>query len=228
MDGRPLIVAEAPTNGTELDFDRDPSNVGENGTAQVRMDGPTNGHVSVHSNGHARTFLNGHVNGYANGHANGHANGDSNGHSNSHSNGFVNGYTNGHSNGHTNGVARADRAIGEVSSLLVSPLVTTGFAAPGTSVLGSATSVGPFAPSIPDNLYARIGKRLLDLGGAGIALVLLAPVIAAAALLVRMTSRGPVLYKSTRLGRNGRPFTFYKLRSMYRGAERRTPARSCT
>ena len=39
--------------------------------------------------------------------------------------------------------------------------------------------------------------------------------LAVFALLIKLDSRGPVFYKSTRLGKDGEPFTFYKLRSMY-------------
>src|SRR5437870_993850 len=48
-----------------------------------------------------------------------------------------------------------------------------------------------------------------------VALVLLivtAPVVLLAALAVRLTSRGPAFYRQTRLGRDGRPYTLYKLR----------------
>jgi lipopolysaccharide/colanic/teichoic acid biosynthesis glycosyltransferase len=94
------------------------------------------------------------------------------------------------------------------------------------ALLASSTAAGfpaaiPFPAATPrsQGTYGRIGKRALDLLGASVALVLLSPVILFAALLVRITSRGPALYKSTRLGRSGRPFTFYKLRSMYINAE---------
>jgi lipopolysaccharide/colanic/teichoic acid biosynthesis glycosyltransferase len=51
-------------------------------------------------------------------------------------------------------------------------------------------------------------------------LVLGAPVILLAALLVRLTSRGPGFYVQTRLGRHGRPYQMYKLRTMYHECER--------
>ena len=61
----------------------------------------------------------------------------------------------------------------------------------------------------------EIGKRLFDLGGAICLLSLLAPVWAVIALLVRIDSKGPVLFRQTRVGRNGNPFTLYKFRSMH-------------
>src|SRR3954467_6964601 len=62
-------------------------------------------------------------------------------------------------------------------------------------------------------------KRVLDVGAALVLLVLTAPVIFIACLLVRLTSRGPMLYSQTRVGRNGRPFTIWKIRSMYHNCE---------
>lgn len=68
--------------------------------------------------------------------------------------------------------------------------------------------------------YLAHGKRLLDLVAGGLALLLSAPVLLLAALAIKLESRGPVFYRSTRIGRGGRPFTFYKLRSMVKGADR--------
>jgi lipopolysaccharide/colanic/teichoic acid biosynthesis glycosyltransferase len=55
-------------------------------------------------------------------------------------------------------------------------------------------------------------------------LLLASPVIAVAALIVRLTSRGPAFYKQTRLGRHGKPFTIYKLRTMRHNCESLTGA----
>jgi exopolysaccharide biosynthesis polyprenyl glycosylphosphotransferase len=63
--------------------------------------------------------------------------------------------------------------------------------------------------------FARVVKRLIDLIGSAGALLLLSPVFLLVALLVRLSSQGPILYKQERLGRFGRPFTFLKFRSMY-------------
>jgi lipopolysaccharide/colanic/teichoic acid biosynthesis glycosyltransferase len=72
----------------------------------------------------------------------------------------------------------------------------------------------------PRGYYLRHGKRLLDVLGAGLALILHAPLLLLAALAIKLESRGPVFYRSTRIGKNGRPFTFLKLRSMVDGADR--------
>lgn len=59
-----------------------------------------------------------------------------------------------------------------------------------------------------------MSKRLLDLLLAGCAVVLLAPVIVLVALLVKLTSPGPVLYWSDRVGRGNKTFRMPKFRSM--------------
>jgi lipopolysaccharide/colanic/teichoic acid biosynthesis glycosyltransferase len=58
--------------------------------------------------------------------------------------------------------------------------------------------------------------------------ILAAPVAAAAALLVKLTSRGPALYTQTRVGLNGRVFRIYKLRTMRHNCEAATGARWAT
>jgi len=68
----------------------------------------------------------------------------------------------------------------------------------------------------------------LDFVGAVIMLVVASPVILVAALSIRLTSRGPAFYCQTRLGRNGRPYTIYKLRSMRHDCEKESGARWST
>jgi lipopolysaccharide/colanic/teichoic acid biosynthesis glycosyltransferase len=58
-------------------------------------------------------------------------------------------------------------------------------------------------------------KRLLDIALSGVGLALAAPVLALAALGIRLSSPGPVLYRARRVGRAGAPFTMYKLRTMH-------------
>lgn len=58
------------------------------------------------------------------------------------------------------------------------------------------------------------GKRAFDLLVASSALVLLAPVLAVTAVLVRLSSRGPILFRQERIGMRGEPFTMLKFRTM--------------
>lgn len=62
-------------------------------------------------------------------------------------------------------------------------------------------------------------KRFVDLAGAVVGLVLGAPLVALIAVLVRATSRGPVLFKQVRVGLGGDPFTLLKFRTMVEDAE---------
>ena len=64
-------------------------------------------------------------------------------------------------------------------------------------------------------------KDILDWLGAFILGLLSVPFIAIAAILIKLTSKGPVIYKQRRCGLHGREFTFYKLRSMQEGAEKK-------
>jgi lipopolysaccharide/colanic/teichoic acid biosynthesis glycosyltransferase len=67
-------------------------------------------------------------------------------------------------------------------------------------------------------------KASFEFVAALLLLILTAPLILIAMVLVRMTSRGPVIYTQTRLGRNGTPFTIYKLRTMTHNCESLTGA----
>jgi lipopolysaccharide/colanic/teichoic acid biosynthesis glycosyltransferase len=62
-------------------------------------------------------------------------------------------------------------------------------------------------------------NRPLDLALAGVLLVVTAPVMALAALAIKLESRGPVFYRQRRVGKDGRPFELLKLRTMVPGAE---------
>jgi lipopolysaccharide/colanic/teichoic acid biosynthesis glycosyltransferase len=66
-----------------------------------------------------------------------------------------------------------------------------------------------------DRRMARIGKRIVDIIGSLIGLVLLAPIFAIIAVCVKLTSEGPVIFKQRRLGQFGKSFEFVKFRSMY-------------
>jgi len=63
-------------------------------------------------------------------------------------------------------------------------------------------------------------RRVLDVVGAGAGLVLAGPLLAAAAIAVKLEDGGPVLYRQQRIGQNGEEFDLLKLRTMVVGAER--------
>ena len=62
-------------------------------------------------------------------------------------------------------------------------------------------------------------NRALDVAGASLGLVLASPFLAASALAIKLTDRGPVLYRQERVGKDGEPFELLKLRTMVVGAE---------
>lgn len=66
-------------------------------------------------------------------------------------------------------------------------------------------------------------KRLLDLGGASLAILITSPLLIALALAVRIDSHGPIIFKQPRIGRQGKTFTMYKFRSMRADAENDLP-----
>jgi lipopolysaccharide/colanic/teichoic acid biosynthesis glycosyltransferase len=69
-----------------------------------------------------------------------------------------------------------------------------------------------------------VGKRLFDLVGASLALLLLAPLLLAIAAWIRLDSPGPALFRQERVGRGGRPFRIHKFRTMVADAPQRGPA----
>jgi Undecaprenyl-phosphate glucose phosphotransferase len=74
----------------------------------------------------------------------------------------------------------------------------------------------------PHFAWHRLAKRTIDLAAGAAALVALSPVMMLVALLVKLTSRGPVFYRQPRTGLNGRTFQMLKFRSMRTDAERHT------
>jgi lipopolysaccharide/colanic/teichoic acid biosynthesis glycosyltransferase len=92
------------------------------------------------------------------------------------------------------------------------------FTSVAESAAAAPSTARPFQPFVHwDVERVRSGypaKRCLDIVGSLIAIVLLAPLMLLVAAGIALTSRGPVIYKQTRLGRGGVPFTFYKFRSM--------------
>ena len=88
---------------------------------------------------------------------------------------------------------------------------------------GSDLGVGPadltFYPTLPlqsqNHKTERVVKRIIDIAGSILLLFLLAPVLAVVALAIKLDSKGPVVFRQTRVGQQGRLFTVLKFRSMY-------------
>src|SRR5438552_13853728 len=73
--------------------------------------------------------------------------------------------------------------------------------------------------STPEASWQSIAKQGLDVVGASVLLTLFSPLMLGAALLIKLTSRGPVLCRQQRAGLNGKPFVMMKFRSMTTDAE---------
>ncbi len=85
-------------------------------------------------------------------------------------------------------------------------------------VPGQALPLFELKPPVFEGVDFAI-KRTFDLVGASLLLVVLSPLIAAIALAIKTSSRGPVLYRSLRPGIGGRTFECFKFRTMVEGAE---------
>lgn len=75
--------------------------------------------------------------------------------------------------------------------------------------------------STPEASWQAVSKHILDLLGAFALLLLFSPLLVIAAVLIKSTSPGPILFRQQRCGLNGRPFTMLKFRSMVSDAEQR-------
>ena len=69
--------------------------------------------------------------------------------------------------------------------------------------------------------FRRVIKRLIDVAGSATALLFFSPMFLLVALLVKLSSEGPILYKQERLGQFGKSFTFLKFRTMYANNDRK-------
>jgi len=86
----------------------------------------------------------------------------------------------------------------------------------------TAKALQPPTGELPGFTWYALFKMAMDTVLALVLLVLTAPVILLAALLVKLTSRGPAFYLQTRLGRRGRSYTIYKIRTMLHNCEHAT------
>lgn len=70
-------------------------------------------------------------------------------------------------------------------------------------------------------VYKNFFKRAFDLFISLFAIIILSPLLLIVSIAIKIDSRGPVIFKQTRLGRYGKPFTIYKFRSMCIDAEKK-------
>ena len=119
---------------------------------------------------------------------------------------------------------RVEQAIGAcevegVPAWLVADFIQTAIAKPDFDAFGGRPML--VFRSTPDVSWAFRIKGLIDRLGALIALILLALPMLVVALGIRLSSKGPVIFKQERAGKHGKPFVMYKFRSMSSDAEMR-------
>jgi exopolysaccharide biosynthesis polyprenyl glycosylphosphotransferase len=120
---------------------------------------------------------------------------------------------------HDHHVLRAIRVVkrlGVQLSVLPRPFEVVGAAVEFDDVEG-ATLLGVRRHGLTRS--SRVLKRSFDLVGAAIGLILLAPVMAAIAVAIKLDSRGPVFFRQPRMGKDDKPFRIFKFRTMFAGAD---------
>ena len=88
---------------------------------------------------------------------------------------------------------------------------------PGGGTSANAILFPPFAAEAPSKKASLLAKRVMDIAGSLFAIALSSPLLIAAAITIKLTSKGPVFFRQERIGQFGRKFTCLKLRSMTMG-----------
>jgi exopolysaccharide biosynthesis polyprenyl glycosylphosphotransferase len=112
-------------------------------------------------------------------------------------------------------VAKVRRLLSEKVGDHISKITFTHFLFPQD--WGKENRKPPVATLSPgnDRRASNLMKRAIDIAGSLSALILASPLFLAIAIVIRLTSKGPVLFRQERVGQYGRNFTFLKFRSMY-------------
>lgn len=133
--------------------------------------------------------------------------------------------------GSTTALVAASAMDTELSTRLLRRLVEAGIHVEVTSTLRDVDHrrlrvrpIGPFPVMYVEPVvrsgWRATAKRAFDVLAAGLGLLALSPVLAVAAVAVKVDSKGPVFYGQTRVGRGNRPFRIWKLRTMVADADR--------
>lgn len=76
--------------------------------------------------------------------------------------------------------------------------------------------------------WGRVAKRIVDIAGSIVALIITSPIMLLTTLIIRLTDRGPIFFRQTRLTRNDREFQVFKFRSMYAAYSGMSPEEAFT
>jgi lipopolysaccharide/colanic/teichoic acid biosynthesis glycosyltransferase len=93
------------------------------------------------------------------------------------------------------------------------------------NVEARAGETGPMHDRVGARVHFEyaLAKRAMDLGLGVAGLLLSIPILILLAVIIRLDSPGPIMFRQIRVGRDGRPFNFYKFRTMHADARRRFP-----
>jgi lipopolysaccharide/colanic/teichoic acid biosynthesis glycosyltransferase/glycosyltransferase involved in cell wall biosynthesis len=116
-------------------------------------------------------------------------------------------------------IARQDRPVLGVALPMIFARATAQAVGLALGLLSTARHSTSHSVSLPG--FAQLLKRGMDLGIAVIGLILSAPVMFALAILIKLETPGPVIFRQVRVGQHGRLFTIFKFRSMVVDAEAR-------
>jgi exopolysaccharide biosynthesis polyprenyl glycosylphosphotransferase len=119
---------------------------------------------------------------------------------------------------------RVEQAIGAceiegVPAWLLANFIHTSIAKPDFDAFGDRPML--VFRSTPDVSWALLVKRVIDTLGAFAALIFFSIPMLVAAIAIKLTSEGPIIFKQMRAGKHGRPFVMYKIRTMWSDAEMR-------
>ena len=105
----------------------------------------------------------------------------------------------------------------------LTPMSLSTYDRPSTIAEGSSegNEVGLLGSQAPSASVRSLAKRTMDVVGSLLGLICLSPVLAAVAALIRLDSRGPILFRQERMGLGGRGFWCLKFRTMVPDAEER-------
>jgi len=88
-------------------------------------------------------------------------------------------------------------------------------------VFADGAGQSPVPTQNNDSAGYRVVKRAFDMLGGTFIAILMLPLLPLIALVIKLDSRGAIFYRHDRVGLNGKPFKFYKFRSMYEGSDLR-------
>ncbi|QDU89327.1 putative sugar transferase EpsL [Pirellulimonas nuda] len=122
---------------------------------------------------------------------------------------------------HHEGASRTPESTGSlIAEVLAGDVLDVDMAAAGDGIVIHPSHAQRDALDLAAGRFYLMAKRLMDIAGGLLALLLFSPVMAVAAALIKLHDGGPVLFAQTRVGLNGREFRCLKFRSMVVDADR--------